>query len=697
MAPTQEQLAVGESIAGGRSVIVDAVAGSGKTTTVLSVAERLPEKLFLQITYNTALKLEVREKVKERSIDNVVVHTYHSLARTYYDPETATDMGIESSLRMPPRDLPAYDIVIIDECQDMTPLLYAFARKVVNDIPRRPLLGLLGDNMQTVYGFKGADPRFLTMGDALWPEFSFARHRLSASFRITDRMAGFVNENLLGYAKITAPKQGPPVDYIVTKKAGASDASDASNALIRIIFGLFQTGIRASDIFVLAPSIAENNRACTRIENALTMHNIPVHIPNQEDRTLDDDVMRNKVVFSTFHQSKGRERKVAIVMGLDGTYSKTFARELRPDECPSTVYVACTRGSQHLVLTQQEDKGCPRFLRISNTGNLRVRGGSLAYADEPMAAAAAAEDSAAAAVEDSGVEYTSRERRACVTKLVRHLSHELVTKLNALVEPLLQRVAPPSEDHTAFVPTKVLTKYRSYEDVSELNAFAVSAMWEVRCGLATPTILDVVRSSRHNKFVQGYVDGLPEEYTKPEHFLYLANVYRAVSTGQLFKLKQITSYRWMRAEDAERILGNYERYVRNIEDFEYTVAVREHRVGDAVTSIVGHIDILTASEVFEIKCTQKLQLEHVIQLVLYKWMWTKNFESSRGPREFRLLNVLTGECVQVNGSAAEIEAVAELLLKEKYVSEAALSDTGFVSRCLSQTKTNKNQQTLTKL
>ena len=43
MQPTQEQLDIGTSIANGVSVIVNAVAGSGKTTTILSVAARLPE------------------------------------------------------------------------------------------------------------------------------------------------------------------------------------------------------------------------------------------------------------------------------------------------------------------------------------------------------------------------------------------------------------------------------------------------------------------------------------------------------------------------------------------------------------------------------------------------------------------------------------------------------------------------------
>jgi superfamily II DNA or RNA helicase len=37
------------------NVIVDAVAGSGKTTTILSAAKSVPSKLCLLLTYNTKL------------------------------------------------------------------------------------------------------------------------------------------------------------------------------------------------------------------------------------------------------------------------------------------------------------------------------------------------------------------------------------------------------------------------------------------------------------------------------------------------------------------------------------------------------------------------------------------------------------------------------------------------------------------
>ena len=76
--PSSEQLAIIQAAGEGKSVAVDAVAGSGKTTTILFLADKYPGKTFLLLTYNARLKLEVRQKASELQLKNLEVHTYHS-------------------------------------------------------------------------------------------------------------------------------------------------------------------------------------------------------------------------------------------------------------------------------------------------------------------------------------------------------------------------------------------------------------------------------------------------------------------------------------------------------------------------------------------------------------------------------------------------------------------------------------------
>ena len=42
--------------------------------------------------------------------------------------------------------------------------------------------------------------------------------------------------------------------------------------------------------------------------------------PISDDAKLDDKIINNKIVFTTYHQSKGRERKVVILYSFDESY-----------------------------------------------------------------------------------------------------------------------------------------------------------------------------------------------------------------------------------------------------------------------------------------------------------------------------------------------------------------------------------------
>src|SRR5210317_282194 len=96
--PSDEQQLIIDHIKYGNNVVVDACAGSGKSTTILNVAYQLDSKKIMQLTYNSALRHEIRSKAKELSLDNMTVHTYHSLAVGFYDSSAYTDTGMRHIL-----------------------------------------------------------------------------------------------------------------------------------------------------------------------------------------------------------------------------------------------------------------------------------------------------------------------------------------------------------------------------------------------------------------------------------------------------------------------------------------------------------------------------------------------------------------------------------------------------------------------
>jgi superfamily I DNA/RNA helicase len=78
---TEEQRAIIESDA--PILKINAVAGSGKTTTLLEYAARRRDKRILYLVYNKSVADEVRAKLLARSLDHVRVYTIHGLAYRY--------------------------------------------------------------------------------------------------------------------------------------------------------------------------------------------------------------------------------------------------------------------------------------------------------------------------------------------------------------------------------------------------------------------------------------------------------------------------------------------------------------------------------------------------------------------------------------------------------------------------------------
>ena len=55
-------------------------------------------------------------------------------------------------------------------------------------------------------------------------------------------------------------------------------------------------------------------------------------------------------MISSFHQSKGLERKIVVVFNFDQSYFKYYAKHENTDVVPNTLYVACTRAKDILIL-----------------------------------------------------------------------------------------------------------------------------------------------------------------------------------------------------------------------------------------------------------------------------------------------------------------------------------------------------------
>lgn len=79
------------------------------------------------------------------------VHSYHSFAVRYWSHQAFTDQGLLNyfkSNNQSSSSIPHYDLIIVDEAQDMTPLYYRIVQTL---LPTQ--LMVMGDCHQSIYAF----------------------------------------------------------------------------------------------------------------------------------------------------------------------------------------------------------------------------------------------------------------------------------------------------------------------------------------------------------------------------------------------------------------------------------------------------------------------------------------------------------------------------------------------------------------
>jgi hypothetical protein len=793
--PSREQADIVEHVLQGMSICVEAVAGAGKTASVLMVVKAMvmaaspssaPPRV-LQLTYNSQLKMEVRRKCQAEGLSSYLdVHTFHSLMLRNYGPQGGYDdsalrkaLDSKQPLQTP---VPCYSLVVVDEAQDMTRLYFDFMTRLLKTCSHTPQFLVLGDRHQTLYGFKGADARYLTLAPELytqhWPQTQWIRSTLSCSYRVPSSIARYINVCLLGTRRIrtrddgtetandhmnnatdekTTGDKAPLTDdaakdaikdaiangtmkeaYKVSSQGvelliGCSPRNMARCVAQRLLQLMQQDNVQAQDIFVLCGSLKSVVLPVKLLEHELVAAKVPVFFPSHDHGALDEMLLRNKVVFSTFHQAKGRERPVVVVYGWDEGYFRSFVREGPWRTCPCALYVAATRAQQRLFLVQME---APLPCLQQSHEKAVDEGILLSCTQVPTL------------VPDSGpivrtVPGTNvRPSHVAVTELTRYLSETAQSALLALVDPLFDQVRPPvfTDPHH---PPATIEGHVGRECVADLTGLAITNMFEstVRTptsqqvylqGFLTPNVGSDRPRACHPLLRRALSRACGELRTPSDH-LYLANVYTAATCQVLCRLTQLSRFNWLSANTAAKLLhvlsttilgskldrktlaneallqgkgvtGHIGHMFGNVDAVNVTnegVDDKSNTSSNAIlfektvswqrsgTQILGRVDVVHpgANMAWEVKCcTGPMELEHKLQVILYATLWqqrqmsqTKLGDRHETPVRFGLLNVLTGETLYLKDVLREEGVrIVDLLLHFKWHAAPATTDATFI-------------------
>jgi hypothetical protein len=709
-----EQQHILDTVLTGHNVIVDAVAGTGKTTLILAIADAMMDKRILQMTYNKSLKFEVREKISEMNIENLTVHTYHSLAVCYYASTAYVDNELNKLVVgdvANAKPIPEFDMIVLDETQDMTPLYYDFMVKFIKDMNYPIQLLILGDYMQGLYEFKGSDTRFLTKAELIWnthPALSspiFDKCTMKMSYRITNQMCSFINEVLIGDTRMNACRDDARVHYIRNSRYNIERIVCAE------MNRLFESGVKPCEIFVLGPSVKGDRSNIRRLENMLVERNIPCYVPMLENADIDQRVIDGKIVFSTFHSVKGRQRKHVFVVGFDNSYFKYYARKLQRDLCPNTLYVACTRALNSLYVLENDTRREDRPLEFLHKSHIQMK--QVDYIQFR-----GNHQSLFVKVDES---VSSQPTHTTPTDLIKFIPEEAYQQICSILEKIF--VVECVADEPIEIPSVIQTKNGFYEEVSDLTGIAIPCMfydhlmnaWKDHPSNKTKdsVLYDIIDMNIENitekkqQFLVEIIDKLPETIDSIADYLYLANINQAIQESLFFKLNQINKedYNWITDEmiqlckhrlrstvspDCMLVKPQVEEYIIHASSDDMHAPIDlfvENILPGERFRISARVDLITETTVWEFKCTSELTTDHMLQLAIYAWLWniTKRTHSQK-EKVFRLFNIKTGELLKLDGSMVELNEMMTILLCSRFSEPYIKTDDEFIERCVNYTR-----------
>ena len=252
----------------------------------------------------------------------------------------------------------------VDEAQDMNPLQFMMLRQMAGDDPD---LFCVGDPNQSIYGFNGANPKFLSDIVRTWPDTLVLD--LTRNHRSTANIIAVANTLLeAGAAGIMPAKDDGEVPLV-----RSYNSDDEEAARVATWLGVkHQPGSPWRSMAVLARTNAQLELVAGYLEAVDIPYERrgPEHSPASDllmapdawSRRIDEEQI-DAVALSTIHRAKGLEFKhVAAIGWAEGqlpNYNATSPSELAEEQ--RLAYVALSRAEDSLLITWSRGRNDTRF------------------------------------------------------------------------------------------------------------------------------------------------------------------------------------------------------------------------------------------------------------------------------------------------------------------------------------------------
>lgn len=320
----------------GRNILVDACIGSGKTTAIQNLCNKLPDtKKVLYLTYNKLLKLDAKSKIRKR---NVTVTNYHGFAYITLKRNNIS-AGISDLIQTFIRQKPPiekYDILIMDEYQDVEQELAGLLKLIKESNPAMQIIAV-GDMEQKIY-----DKTTLNV-ESFMKEFleEHLKLRFTQCFRLSHALAAMLGR--VWKKEIRGVNPQCTVEEMPQKDILAFLAGQAPGDILCL--GA-RTGAMADTLNLLEETYPQKFNKKTVYATI-----------SDNDSVGKTEPKEDSAIFTTYDSSKGLERKICVV--FDFTESYWGVRISKPQQSylvlRNIFCVAASRGKNHIIFVKSDE------------------------------------------------------------------------------------------------------------------------------------------------------------------------------------------------------------------------------------------------------------------------------------------------------------------------------------------------------
>lgn len=330
--PTEEQRTFIEHAKKGHNVLVDACIGSGKTTAINKLCMSLPfTKSILYLTYNRLLKLDAQSEIKK---PNVAVQNYHGFAWRILN-DAGVKVGVSDMIQNFIHNdyiIPKYDILMIDEYQDIDLEISEMLQKIKDNNPNIQIIAV-GDMAQKIYDKTSLDVK--TFIDNFLGDYKKVEY--TKCFRLSEEHASMLgrvwNKRIIGVnpdCRIRTMDMGEIVNHL-----GRQDPKD-----------VLCLGARWGDMSKTLNSLEY------RYPTQYNKYTVYASISNRDKGSVTPS--SNNAIFTTFDSSKGLERKICVVFDFTAAYWQArLEKPMQKYEILRNIFcVAASRGKNEIIFVQ---------------------------------------------------------------------------------------------------------------------------------------------------------------------------------------------------------------------------------------------------------------------------------------------------------------------------------------------------------